>query len=417
MKNKHLSLDDRITIEKLLEQGKNFTYIANELECNQTTISREIKSHYITKQSGTYGRKFNNCVLRDTCAVKHTCPLSNCSEYKKEECNLLCKAPYVCNGCKSKYKCTLEKRLYSASIAQSEYQDNLKETRLGTIYSKRELQELENILKPLIVEQHQSIHHAYINNKDKMICSEKEIYNLIDIRAIDIMNLDLPRKVRYKKRKNDENHHKVDMECRINRTYDDFKKYLELNPDMPIVEIDSVEGIKGGKVLLTIFFRTSSFMLAYMRDRNDSQSVIDVFNKIQNKIGLDKFKELFPIILTDNGTEFSNPIKIEFDDQGNQRTKIFYCDPSAPNQKGGCEVTHEFIRRIIQKGESFDEYNQTDINIMMSHINSYTREKLNNKKPITMFNFIYGDNTTSLFDIQEIESNKVTLSKTIFKNS
>ena len=77
--------------------------------------------------------------------------------------------------------------------------------------------------------------------------------------------------------------------------------------------MDSVIGRKGGKVLLTIHFVNTSFMLAFIREHNDSQSVIDIFNNIQSILGVEKFKELFIVILTDNGSEFSNPTEIEFD--------------------------------------------------------------------------------------------------------
>ena len=172
---------------------------------------------------------------------------------------------------------------------------------------------------------------------------------------------------------------------------------------------------KGGKVLLTLHFVSSSFMLAFIRNNNDSQSVIDIFNDIQRKIGLELFRKLFPIILTDFGLEFSNPKKIEYDNNGNQRTKIFYCEPGRPDQKGSCEVNHEMIRKIFKKGESFDDYSQKDIPLMMSHINSYSRKKLNNNKPIKIFNFLYGENTSSYFEIFEIDANDITLSKNIFK--
>jgi len=180
--------------------------------------------------------------------------------------------------------------------------------------------------------------------------------------------------------------------------------------------MDSVEGRKGGKVLLTIHFVNTSFMLAYIRDHNDSQSVIDIFNMIQSVIGITKFKELFVVILTDNGSEFSNPSEIEYDSNtGEQRTKIFYCHPSSPFEKGSCEVNHELLRRILPKGQSFDDLKQKDINLIMSHINSYKRNKLNNKSPIELFSFIYGNETIDKLEIQEVESNKVSLSPQLLK--
>ena len=140
--------------------------------------------------------------------------------------------------------------------------------------------------------------------------------------------------------------------------------------------MDSVEGRKGGKVLLTIHFVNCSLMLAFLREHNDAQSVIDIFNELDKILGIEKFKEMFVIILTDNGSEFSNPKEIEFNmETGEQRTKTFYCHPSSPNEKGSCEVNHELIRRILPKGTSFDNLTQEDINMVMSHVNSYKRKK------------------------------------------
>lgn len=152
-------------------------------------------------------------------------------------------------------------------------------------------------------------------------------------------------------------------------------------PDTPIVEMDTVEGIEGGKVLLTLHFVSSSFMLAFIRDHNDAQSVIDIFNDLQTLLGIDKFKELFVLILTDNGSEFSNPTEIEIDKSTREkRTQIFYCHPSSPEEKGAIEVNHELVRRVLPKGTSFDHLTQDDINKLLSNINSYTRKKLNDRR-------------------------------------
>lgn len=417
MENKHLSYDERLIIEKGINNNESFKKIANKLEKNCTTIAREIKNHYVVENTGSYGRRFNDCVFRTNCPNRNNCELQKCSQYQKEECQLLSKPPYVCNGCKNRTTCTLTKHLYKAEYAQKEYSQILKESRSGITYTDEELSYIDSILYPLVTKQNQSIHHAYINNISKMICSEKEIYRLVDSGLLKIRNIDLPRKVRRKIRRKSERHFKIDKKCRIGRTYQDFLKYIEKHPDTAIVEMDSVEGIKGGKVLLTIHFKNTSFMLSFIRDANTAQSVIDLFNEIQDKIGLENFKKLFPIILTDNGTEFSDPKKIEYDQDGNQRTKIFYCDPSSPEEKGSCEVNHEMIRRIFEKGESFNEYNQEQISLMMSHINSYSRAKLNDKKPIEIFNLVYGEEISKSLGIIEISSNDVTLTKKIFKNS
>lgn len=309
MKNKHLSYDNRLEIEKQLKEGNSFKEIANSIEKNCTTISREIKNHYVIENTGAYGRSFNNCIFRTTCPNRQNCSPTECSEYHKENCKLLEKPPYVCNGCKNRNKCTLTKHLYKSEYAQKEYSEILSDTRLGITYSDSELKYIDSILYSLVTEKKQSIHHAYIHNLDKMICSEKEIYRLVDLGVLKIKNIDMPRKVRRKNRRKSERHFKIDRKCRTNRTYQDFLKYMEQHPDTAVVEMDSVEGNKGGKVLLTIYFKNTSFMLSFIRDANTAQSVIDIFNEIQEKIGLENFRMLFPVILTDNGTEFSDPEK------------------------------------------------------------------------------------------------------------
>ena len=413
---KHLSLDERFNIENSLCKRLSFKEIGRNISKDCTTISREIRNHYIIKNTGAIGRQFNNCIFRNNCPNRKNCNLCNCSEFKEEKCILLDKPPYVCNGCKLKNQCTLTKHFYDAIYANNEYISTLSEIRSGVMIYQEEIDNLNQILTPLICEQNQSIHQALLNNKNKIMFSDKTIYKYIDLGILTIKNIDLPRKVRFRQRSKQTTVYKVDKNCLENRTYEDFQKYIKEHPDTPIVEIDSVEGKKGGKVLLTIHFVNCSFMLAFIRQHNDAQSVIDIFNDLQKILGLNKFKELFVLILTDNGSEFSNPTEIEFDmTTGEKRTQIFYCHPSSPFEKGSCEVNHELLRRILPKGTSFDDLNQDDINLIMSHINSYKRKKLNNVSPYTMFSTIYGKETTDKLGIQEIEPNKVNLSKSILK--
>lgn len=75
------------------------------------------------------------------------------------------------------------------------------------------------------------------------------------------------------------------------------------NPDLAEVQMDTVIGTKGGKCLLTIHFVESSLMLAFLRDANTSQSVIDIINGLDQVLGEELFSKLFPYILTDSGSE------------------------------------------------------------------------------------------------------------------
>jgi IS30 family transposase len=114
------------------------------------------------------------------------------------------------------------------------------------------------------------------------------------------------------------------------------------------------------------------------------KSVINAIDNLCETIGIRMFKKYFPIILTDNGSEFKNPWDIEKNEAGTQRTRVFYCDPYVSNQKGRLEKNHEYIRYIIPKGRSMYKYTQDDINLMASHINSTARDSLNGATPFDL---------------------------------
>uniref|UniRef100_UPI002ED27444 hypothetical protein n=1 Tax=Faecalicatena faecalis TaxID=2726362 RepID=UPI002ED27444 len=166
----------------------------------------------------------------------------------------------------------------------------------------------------------------------------------------------------------------------------------------------------------TIHFVETSLMLAFLREANTSASIIEIMNLLDKVLGIETFRRLFPVILTDNGSEFSNPKEIE---QRNtvpcNLTNVFYCDPSAPYQKGACEVNHELIRRILPKGSSFDDLTQKDIVLMMNHINSYKRKKLNNRSPYEAFSFYYGEDVLKKLGCSPVAAENIILKPKLLK--
>jgi IS30 family transposase len=168
-------------------------------------------------------------------------------------------------------------------------------------------------------------------------------------------------------------------------------------------------------VLLTVHFVCCEMMLAFLRDMNDAKSIIDIFESLCKDLGITEFQKLFQLLLADNGSEFSNPKAIEFTADGARRTRMFYCDPSAPYQKGSCERNHEFIRCCIPKGKDLGLYTQSDITLMMNHINSYTRGSLGNKCPYEVFRFFYGDKLLNLLGCVTIPAQQITLKPSLFR--
>ena len=428
--SKHMTLSERKDIEISLKEGKSFKEIGRNLGKDCTTISKEVRYHLVERKSGAWGQAYNACALRFGCKKSLVCNNQQCETKKcsfcnicnnfcdsfiEEKCRKLDKPPYVCNGCVNLKKCTLRKKFYVAKDAQNEYEYVRSEARTGIAITEGELNRLDKLITPLI-KNGQSIHHICVNNADGIMYSEKTLYNYIDSGHITACNIDLPRKVKYRPRKKSGLIHKVDRKCRIGRTYDDFKNFMEVNHYPLVVEMDSVIGKIGGKVLLTLHFVKAEFMLAFLRDANDSQSVIDVFDRLNELLEIDIFKRLFPVVLGDNGSEFSNPIAIECDrTTGEIRTNVFYCDPCASFQKGSAEKNHEEIRRVLPQGRTFDNLTQNDINLMMDHINSYSRPTLNDKTPYDTFKFLFEEETIKKLGSNIIHANEICLTPSLLK--
>lgn len=425
-KYRHLTLTERIEIYSLLKGNKSLRKIAKALKRDPTTIAKEIKKHLEIKETGCGGRPFNQCKNSDGCHKTGVCGakwcfdfcykcsrcIKYCKDYEEQVCERLIKSPYCCNGCSKTRSCHFRKKFYKPAIAYNEYKTNLSEVRKGFYIHAKEAIQIERIItKPIL--QGQSIHHVYATHKDELSVSEKSIYNYIDGGMFELKNIDLPRKVRYRARRK-KVEHKVDPKCREGRTYEDYLKYIAENP-VPVVQMDTVKGGIAGKVLLTLHFVESGFMIALLRDSNSSKNVIKAFRYLYHLFGQEMFKKLFPVILTDNGSEFSNPLRIEADENGEIRTRIFYCDSNRPDQKGSIEVNHEFIRRIIPKGTSLDEYTQYDINIMMSHINSYGRKRLNDRSPYRVFKVMYGEEVIKRLGIEKIPRDEINLTPELLK--
>jgi len=427
-KNKHLTNEERLQIEHLLSEQLPFKKIAARLDKHPATISREVRARAIVVDKGARYRIRNRCVWRadcnrhylcedkDQCARRcSACNLCNeiCPDFEEQVCGKLYEPPYVCNGCLDEFHCVLRKKYYINKTAHEAYREMLVESRVGANITESELLALDEMVSPLI-RRGQSVHHIVASNPDDFNISEKSIYRYVDGGLLSARNIDMPRVCRIRPRKAKPVVHKVDSGCRIGRTYAEFEAFMKETP-VSVVEMDSVIGRVGGKVLLTLMFTSCGFMLAFIRGRNTSQSVIGTFDMLFGLLGAETFKSMFPLLLGDNGSEFSNPLKIEIDSGGNRRTRVFYCDPNASFQKPHVELNHEFIRRILPKGKSFDNLEQSDVSLMMSHINSYPREKLGDKSPLELFGFIYGCDALEKLGVKNIPAKEILLKPALLK--
>lgn len=420
--NKHLSLEQRNIVEQGLNQNWSLTKIANEIGKDDRTISKEIRKHMIKKQGNSYdGRNIckhiSSCTVKKLCNIPckkmcKTCSLCNskCPSFEPFTCKRNIRFPYVCNGCSKKTTCRKTKYYYRALIAFKDYKTSLSESRQGISLTKLELSNLDALVSPQVLNG-KSI--ASVHRLLNVDCSLSSLYNYVEKGYLSVRNIDLARKVSFRPRKKRQT--PKDTKARKGRVLEDLNLYLAEHPEAQVVEMDTVEGIKGGKVLLTLFLRNCKLMLAFLLDEKTTEAVKEVFDNLEKIFTYDVFCKVFEVILTDNGTEFSDPLSLEFNDEGIGRSRIFYCNPSAAYQKGGIEKNHEFIRYFIPKGTSMDNLTQKQIDEMMNNINNYNRESLNWNSPYSLAKILLGEEVLKKLNFSYIPFEEVKLTKLLQK--
>lgn len=429
-KGKHLTREDRHEIQRGLREHRTFTEIALIIGCSPDTISKEIRKHRYHKTRDKKWFVPNRCKYRDTCRKRNVCgkkgrhkcsiPCRQCTSCNKRcpdfvdyPCQIERKPPYVCNACPKSRSCLFDKYLYNANCADHEYQAELSESRRGIDLTKDELIELDDLVSPLILKG-QPISHIFAEHGHEIPCSERTLYNYIEQGYLSVGNLDLRRRVRYKKRRRKQEV-KPSPRKKINHHYKDFLRELEENPGIRVVEMDTVIGTKGGKVLQTIYWRGEKLMLAFLLDSKEQKETAGSFDCLQERLGLEDFRRLFPVVLTDNGTEFADPELFEFDPDGNRRMKLFYCDPRRSEQKGEIEKNHEYIRYVLPSGTSFNDLTQEKVDLLMNHINNTARPSLQGRTPAQLALQNFGEDTVGRLGINVIESDDVCLKSTLLK--
>ncbi len=426
--NVHMVFSDRISIEQGLYDKKNFKEIALLIGKDPSTVAKEIK-RVIANDS--YANDPVDCINVKNCKKKNTCGnrecdtfckycvtydcTIDCNRYAPKHCEKLSKPPYVCNGCDKRISCHLGKIYYHAKDAQKIYEKKLVSSRQGINRTKEELAKINEIVAPLIGK-NQPINHIFFHHSEELGISKKTLYNYIDAGLLNINNIDLQRRVKYKKRKKSKMERSNDYKYRRNRTYKDFEKYINENPELSIVEMDTVKGTnQSGKCLLTMLFRSCSLMLVFVLNRCTQQEVVRVFDLITDILGVELFRRTFQVIITDNGPEFKASDKLENTSDGEVRTKIFYCDPMKSNQKSRLEKNHEFIRYIIPKGRTMYGLTQEHATLMANHINSVARESLNGNTPFEVAKMFINEKVLNSLGLHSVSPDKVQLNSALIK--
>ena len=226
----------------------------------------------------------------------------------------------------------------------------------------------------------------------------------------------MPRAVKFKAR-HQKHPETVPAKIRQGRTYADFLDYIDFHNIVSYGELDTVIGREGGKVIMTIHFVTFDFMAGILLDNKTAAEAASKIRLLKEKLNANGFSfgELFPVMLTDNGGEFSCVQAFENNASEVLETHLFYCDPYASYEKPHIEKNHTLFRDIVPKGSSFDDFTQDTVNLIFSHVNAVKRKQFNGKSSYEMFTFSYSPELASVFEIEQIDPQSVIQSPALLK--
>lgn len=334
---KHINFEQRKTIASAIAHKMKVKDIGELLELDPTGISREVKR--------------NRIIVEPIKQINDICPS-------------LKRWPHVCTGCKKRYQeCPYNKFIYNAKNAQKLADYNLKASRRGLDITSDDFKRLDNIIKTG-VDNNKSIYQIKIENNNVIDKSVTTLYRYINKGYLTTSRMDLPYAVKYKKRKHnkkyDYSNNKID---RTGHTYIDYLAFIHKHPGIYVWQLDFLGSIKtDSKSILSLILPILQFTLIDIINKPDSKKVVEFFDKLEEKIGIDNFKQLIPAILTDRDPCFSDIDGICFSKiTGEERCKLFFCDPYVSNQKPNVENINKQLRLFFPKKTSIDKYSKKDI--------------------------------------------------------
>lgn len=334
---KHINFEQRKTISSCITHNYKLVEIDEILPLDPRSISREVKRNRIPID-------IPNATS------------SNCDKLKRW--------PYVCTNCKNRYKeCPFIKFKYDALIAQKKADANLINSRKGVDSNSEEFSKLDSIIKKG-TDENKSIYQIKIENKEEIDKSITTLYRYINKGYLTTKRIDLPYAVKYKKRKHNKKYeytnNKID---RSNHTYLDYLSYIHKNPNANVWQLDFLGAIKtDSKNILSFILPNVHFTLLDIIANPDSNKVVKFFDDLEKFIGTDTFTDLIPVILTDRDPCFNDIEGICFSKiTGEERCKLFFCDPYVSNQKPNVENINKQIRKFFPKGKSVDHLSRKDV--------------------------------------------------------
>lgn len=322
---KHLSQNDRIKMETMLNSSHKVVEVAEYLHVHRSTIYREIKRGEYTHRNSDY----------------------------------------------------TEETRYSSDLGQKNHDWNAQgKGRNIKIGNDRPLAEY---IEGKIIEDKYSPEAALAAAAESGIefttsISVRTLYRYIDKGIfLKLTNKDLPVKG---KRKKHNKRVRVQKRASAGESIENRPDEVKDRENFGHWEMDTVKGKQGvtkSCMLVLTERKTRDEIIVKLPDQK-AASVVEAIDRLERKWG-DMFTKVFRSITVDNGVEFSDYEGLERSvlHEGEKRTFAFYCHPYSSWERGSNENNNRLIRRHIPKGEDFDEKQDRDIEYIENWINNYPR--------------------------------------------
>lgn len=425
-KGKQFNIEKRATLSRMVAKGNKAKEIGDALGMDPTSVSRELKRNRTkTKETENDGTLCRSCLHKRGCTIKKVCGSLSCSQrcngckavakcrkYAEFACNRLNRFPFVCNGCPKEGYCPLEHYAYLPDTAEEMARDRLTTSRGGANLTYEEYEIQDAILRDRIIDKGQSIHHVLATNGKELGCSEKTLYRRIEKGVYTVKAHHLPRQVSLKKRKYKKKY-EYEHDPKTDRTghlYSDWLIYRYKNGITYYFQMDFLGAPrKSDKEILVLTMTGISFSLLYIIENATQEKIIALFDAIEGEIGIGNFRKLFPAILTDRDTLFDDFPSLEFDKNGEPRTRIFFCDPGESNQKPNVENYNAQLRPIFPKRAVLNEYSQQELYLASSNLNSRCLSSIDDRTPTDLFVEIFGKGLLDLLHQRKIPPKEVRI--------
>jgi len=362
---KHINEGQRQSIVQMLTREWSLKAIAQVVGVDPTAVSREIKRNRVRVSQGP-------------------------------ECPKLKRYPFVCNGCGKKNQrkqCLCAKWKYISQEAETMTQQRLRYPRRGLDISEDDFKRVDAAIMTGL-KAGKSPYAISKSPEVKGTISLSTMYSWINMGFLNAKKMDLPRAAKLKKRaKKAYMYDGSSKRGNDGRSYFDYLKFRRENPGLYGVQMDFLGSIMSDQqAILVLIIPELHFAFGKKLPKHNKEAVAGFFDELEQAIGLDAMKALMPFVLTDNDPCFVDAIALEFTKAtGEQRTRLFYCDPYVSNQKASVENLNSQLRKYFPKKGSVDKMGSDYVAQAFDNINSTPIKSLGGETPKKAFAAVFGE--------------------------